>query len=181
MTHNYYKFAEAGKSLFAVNYCLIFTDCSRLMATNGLTALLVFALNSLDSFNMLSQHLVEILSKAENAKIFLVGNKSDLPEPYEVTDEMVDQFIDQFSLEQFPKFNGFFKISCKSNNGVNEMFEEISKNLSSTNNTFKETFDTFTLHGHHTPGLMPCCTPGAGAHSHEPKGSDDNSFSCCAK
>lgn len=34
-------------------------------------ALLVFALNSIESFHCLSQHLLEILSMAENAKIFL--------------------------------------------------------------------------------------------------------------
>lgn len=45
MTNSYYKFAEA--------------------------ALLVFSLNSLESFHCLPQHLLEILSMAENAKIFL--------------------------------------------------------------------------------------------------------------
>ena len=64
----------------------------------------MFSLNSIDSFHCLTQHLLEILSLAENAKIYLVGNKSDLL-PHEVSDEDIDLF-----LEQFPKFDGVFKV-----------------------------------------------------------------------
>jgi len=41
-------------------------------------AILVFAYDGWESFAGLSQHLVEIVSNAEKAKIFLCGNKSDL-------------------------------------------------------------------------------------------------------
>lgn len=51
ITSSYYKFAEA--------------------------AILVFSFDSPDSFNILSQHLLDIVSYAENAKIFLCGNKID--------------------------------------------------------------------------------------------------------
>jgi GTPase SAR1 family protein len=47
-------------------------------------------LDNIDSFHALSQHLIEILSYAENAKIFLVGNKSDLR--CEVSQDDVDSF-----------------------------------------------------------------------------------------
>lgn len=52
ITSSYYKFAEA--------------------------AILVFSFDSPDSFNILSQHLLDIVSYAENAKIFLCGNKTDI-------------------------------------------------------------------------------------------------------
>lgn len=52
VTSSYYKFAEG--------------------------AILVFSLDNATSFHALSQHLLDIVSYAENAKIFLCGNKSDL-------------------------------------------------------------------------------------------------------
>ncbi|CAG2160187.1 unnamed protein product [Oppiella nova] len=113
ITNSYYKFAEA--------------------------ALLVFSLDSLESFHCLSQHLIEILSLAENAKIFLVGNKSDA-QPHEVHDSDIELFV-----EQFPKFNGIFKISCKTNEGVHEMWTEIAEKLAVSALT-KTSMDTFKLH-----------------------------------
>lgn len=41
-------------------------------------AILVFALDNASSFHSLSQHLLDIVSYAETAKIFLCGNKMDL-------------------------------------------------------------------------------------------------------
>lgn len=52
ITSSYYKFAEA--------------------------AILVFSLDNAASFHVLSQHLLDIVTYAENAKIFLCGNKADL-------------------------------------------------------------------------------------------------------
>merc|ERR1712198_644481 len=40
-------------------------------------AILVFALDNPDTFHILSQHLIDIVTYAENAKIFLCGNKCD--------------------------------------------------------------------------------------------------------
>ncbi|CAG2103346.1 unnamed protein product [Medioppia subpectinata] len=113
ITNSYYKFAEA--------------------------ALLVFSLDSLESFHCLSQHLIEILSLAENAKIFLVGNKNDL-QPHEVLDSDIDLFV-----EQFPKFNGIFKISCKTNDGIQQMWSEIADKLAVSSLT-KTSMDAFKLH-----------------------------------
>lgn len=52
ITSSYYKFAEA--------------------------AILVFSLDNPSSFHSLSQHLLDIVTYAETAKIFLCGNKTDL-------------------------------------------------------------------------------------------------------
>lgn len=66
ITSSYYKFAEA--------------------------AILVFALDSPDSFNILSQHLLDIVTYAENAKIFLCGNKYDLKNHILVSDTNMEDF-----------------------------------------------------------------------------------------
>lgn len=67
VTSSYYKFAEA--------------------------AILVFALDNATSFHLLSQHLLDIVTYAENAKIFLCGNKNDIEtnDPL-VTDAEMEQF-----------------------------------------------------------------------------------------
>jgi Ras-related protein Rab-6A len=123
-------------------------------------ALLVFSLNSLESFHCISQHLLEILSLAENAKIFLVGNKCDL-QPYEVTDSDIEMF-----LEQFPKFNGVYKVSCKTNQGIQEMFNDIAEKLAST--SYKNSLDALQLHNQETTyGIASNPTP--------------NKDYCCAK
>lgn len=66
ITSSYYKFAEA--------------------------AILVFALDNPDSFNILSQHLLDIVTYAENAKIFLCGNKYDLKSQIQVSDADMENF-----------------------------------------------------------------------------------------
>jgi hypothetical protein len=105
-----------------------------------------------------------------------VGNKRDL-EPHEVTDDIVELFV-----EQFPQFNGYFKISCKTDAGIEEMINEITNVLSSSTYSFKDTFDAFTLHGQHTSG--ECCSNPDPDHDHQSNpngGNETGSSSCCAK
>lgn len=67
ITSSYYKFAEA--------------------------AILVFSLDNAASFHILSQHLLDIVTYAENAKIFLCGNKVDLEgDMPQVTDADMESF-----------------------------------------------------------------------------------------
>ena len=66
ITSSYYKFADA--------------------------AILVFALDCPDTFNMLSQHLLDIVSYAENAKIYLCGNRNDLKSSIQVSDADMEAF-----------------------------------------------------------------------------------------
>ena len=100
----------------------------------------------MESFHFISQHLLEILSLAENAKIFLVGNKSDKT-PYEVSDSDIELFM-----EQFPKFEGIYKVSCKNNSGVKEMFNEIAEKLASS--SYKSNLDALKLHNQESPSYV---------------------------
>lgn len=86
--------------------------------------LLVFARNNVDSFNCLTQHLLEVLSMAENAKLFLVSNKVDLSE-CEVSDDDIRTFM-----EQFPTIEDHFQVSCKTNKpSVDDMFNNIAQRI----------------------------------------------------
>lgn len=104
VTSSYYKFAEA--------------------------AILVFALDSPSSFHSLSQHLLDIVSYAENAKIFICGNKSDLEG---MEKEVSDADIDNFCEQCHGMISGTFKTSCKTNSGVQEMFQYIAEILHDCN------------------------------------------------
>ncbi|XP_022222850.1 ras-related protein RABA1c [Drosophila obscura] len=109
VTSSYYKFAEG--------------------------AILVFALDNAASFHSLSQHLLDIVTYAENAKIFICGNKSDLEgrEP-EVSDEEVEAFCEQcHSL-----ISATYKTSCRTGAGVEEMFRDISRQLVHANRSKME-------------------------------------------
>lgn len=101
VTSSYYKFAEA--------------------------AILVFSMDSMNSFHSLSQHLVDITMFAENARIFLCGNKIDLPS--EVTEDDIQQFCESCH----GLIQGIFKTSCKNNLNINEMFTTIAQSLCDSN------------------------------------------------
>ncbi|XP_060655325.1 ras-related protein Rab-11A [Drosophila nasuta] len=109
VTSSYYKFAEA--------------------------AILVFALDNAASFHSLSQHLLDIVTFAENAKIFICGNKSDLEgrEP-EVSDEDMEAFCEQcHSL-----ISATYKTSCRNGEGIEDMFQDIARQLVTANRSKME-------------------------------------------
>ncbi|XP_064539975.1 ras-related protein Rab-14 [Drosophila montana] len=109
VTSSYYKFAEG--------------------------AILVFALDNAASFHSLSQHLLDIVTYAENAKIFICGNKSDLEgrEP-EVSDEEVEAFCEQCHT----LISATYKTSCRTGKGIEEMFQDISRQLVQANRSKME-------------------------------------------
>lgn len=107
VTSSYYKFAEA--------------------------AILVFALDNVASFHALSQHMLDIVSYAENAKIVLCGNKSDLESTSAgVEPQVSDQDMEEFCEQCQDLISGTFKISCKTGEGVEEMFQEVANMLVET-------------------------------------------------
>ncbi|XP_043466455.1 ypt/Rab-type GTPase ypt7 [Leptopilina heterotoma] len=131
VTSSYYKFAEA--------------------------AILVFALDNSTSFHLLSQHLLDIVTYAENAKIFLCGNKSDLEggNP-QVTDAEMEQFCEQCH----NLISATYKTSCKSGVGINEMFEEIAQHLVEANRSRMDLHDMDKDHfkiSHADEATEPSC------------------------
>lgn len=121
ISNSYYKFSEA--------------------------VLLVFARNNIDSFNCLTQHLLEVLSLAENAKLYLVSNKVDLSE-CEVSDDDIRTFM-----EQFPTIEKHFQVSCKTNQpSVDDMFCQIAHRIAnSAMSKLPYRLDTIKLTSQHSP------------------------------
>lgn len=97
-------------------------------------AILVFALDNPDSFHVLSQHLLDIVTYAENAKIFLCGNKFDMKNKPLLTDADMEAFSEQCH----NLVSGMYKTSCKTGEGVNEMFQDIANQLADANRSRME-------------------------------------------
>jgi len=97
-------------------------------------AILVFALDRPDTFHVLSQYLLDIVTYAENAKIFLCGNKFDLKSKIQVTDADMEGFCEQCR----NLVSGVYKTSCKTGEGVEDMFRDIAKQLTSSNKSRME-------------------------------------------
>ncbi|CAH1970971.1 unnamed protein product [Acanthoscelides obtectus] len=117
ITSSYYKFAEA--------------------------AILVFSLDNPASFHILSQHLLDIVTYAENAKIFLCGNKLDtVSEVAQVTDAEIEAFCEQCH----NLISGIYKTSCKTGEGIEDMFIDIAYQLISSNKS-KIELQTMEQHG----------------------------------
>ncbi|CAG9098807.1 hypothetical protein JYU34_002478 [Plutella xylostella] len=104
VTSSYYKFAEA--------------------------AILVFSLDNSSSFHILSQHLLDIVTYAENAKIYLCGNKADLEG---LTPQVTDADIETFCEQCHNLISTTYKTSCKSGKGIEDMFSDIAMQLVDSN------------------------------------------------
>jgi len=97
-------------------------------------AILVFALDNPDTFHILSQHLLDIVTYAENAKIFLCGNKFDQKNKIQISDSDMEAFCEQCH----NLVSGIYKTSCKTGEGVEEMFTDIANQLSLNNRSRME-------------------------------------------
>lgn len=126
-------------------------------------ALLVFARNNIDSFNCLTQHLLEVLSFGENAKLYLVSNKVDLSD-VEVSDDDIRSFM-----EQFPIIEDYFQISCKTNQpSIDEMFCKVAQRLvSSTTNRLIRQLDSIKLHYPSQPAGNHGMNPDGPSYEHQ--------------
>lgn len=103
-------------------------------------ALLVFARNNIDSFNCLTQHLLEVLSFGENAKLYLVSNKVDISD-VEVSDDDIRSFM-----EQFPIIEDHYEVSCRTNQpSVDEMFCTIAQKIANSTSKIGRRLDSIKL------------------------------------
>merc|ERR1712141_608017 len=125
ITSSYYKFSEA--------------------------AILVFSLDNPDTFHILSQHLLDIVTYAENAKIFLCGNKYDQKSRIQITDSDMEAFCEQCH----NLVSGVYKTSCRTGEGVHEMFQDIAAQLATTNRSRMELQTIEERSFQVTPGSLP--------------------------
>lgn len=118
ITSSYYKFSEA--------------------------AILVFSLDNPVSFHVLSQHLLDIVTYAENAKIYLCGNKSDLVN--DDAPQISDADIEAFCEQCHSLIATTYRTSCKTGEGIEDMFSDIAAHLVHTNRS-KIELQTIEQHG----------------------------------
>lgn len=88
-------------------------------------ALLCYSVKNKDTFTILSQYILDIVMNAEGAKIFLCGNMADCEGENQVT----DADIENFERECGDVLSGMYKISCKDNSGVFDMFKDMARVL----------------------------------------------------
>ena len=91
-------------------------------------AILCYAIDDRDSFNMISQHLLEIIMHSDTAKVFLCGSKKDLIQHDE--GEVTPTDVEDFKLQCDRVLSGFYRVSCKTGENVREMFDDIAFILS---------------------------------------------------
>ncbi|VDO93475.1 unnamed protein product [Soboliphyme baturini] len=95
-------------------------------------AILVFSFDDFSSFNVLPQHLLDIVTSAEKARIYLCGNKQDLANrSTRPTEEDIALFYEENQISGEQVFANTFKVSCKTNQGVHLLFESIARDLAS--------------------------------------------------
>lgn len=108
-------------------------------------AILVFAFDNVASFHSLSQHILDIVTYAENAKIFICGNKSDLEtaNDIQVSGEDFKEFCEQCQC----LVRATYRTSCKTGEGVEEMFQDITRILLECNRSKMDLQINYEQHG----------------------------------
>lgn len=85
-------------------------------------AIICYSVDNRESFNMLSQHILEAIMHSETVKVFMCGNKTDVP----CDDPVTDSDVDELRVQCDTMLNGCYRVSCKTGDGVKEMFQDIA-------------------------------------------------------
>ena len=93
---------------------------STLRTVHGI--IVVFDLTNRDSFKNIDAHLEEIKEKFDNKITILLGNKSDIKESREVSNEEIEQYIKQKKIV-------YLETSAKLNQGINEAVSYIANEV----------------------------------------------------
>ena len=127
-------------------------------------AIVCYALDNRESFGLVSQHLLDAVMHSKAAKVFICGNKTDVLENESESDldrVVTDQDISDFCESCGTTISGCYKVSCLTNEGVDEMFNHVASVLYST---MYERFDrsrTIRIHEHQTQpenASKNCCS-----------------------
>ena len=113
---------------------------------NASLAMMVYAINSKESFSHIETWLKEVkLQSNPDIKIFLIGNKADLSEEREVSSEEAKQFKDESGIHFFNE------ASAKSGLNAQEVFVEAAKLLYSEHLKYKQRANKGNGHGGDVP------------------------------
>ena len=93
---------------------------STLRTVHGI--IVVFDLTNRDSFKNIDAHLEEIKENFDNKITILLGNKSDIKESREVSNEEIEQYIKQKKIV-------YLETSAKLNQGINEAVSYIANEV----------------------------------------------------
>lgn len=98
-----------------------FRSVSKAYFRNAVGAVLVFALDDIDSFQELNGWINDLTSlAAPNAAILLVGNKADLTEKRSITENEALDFAKRYNVE-------YIEASAKDGQNVKETFTRLAK------------------------------------------------------
>ena len=118
-------------------------------------AILCYAIDNHDSFDMLSQHILDTVMHSRTAKMFLCGIKQDLSNEESVTDDDIKDFMGQCDAV----VSGVYRVSCKTGEGVAEMFSDVAQVLF---HEAEQKFDPSRVKAHEPVPVQPaqkssCC------------------------
>ena len=115
-----------------------FRSVSKAYFRNAVGAVLVFALDDIDSFHELNTWINDLTSlAAPNAAILLVGNKADLTDNLAITENEALDFAKRYNVE-------YIEASAKSGQNIRETFTRLAKIIAEKikNNEIKGTFQS---------------------------------------
>ena len=91
---------------------------------SALCIVVVFSLESLDSFYKLNRWIEEIQNNnIEDSILVLIGNKSDLTKPRIIPKQLIDDYCNKYGIENY------FETSAKTGENVHEIFKNLVKQL----------------------------------------------------
>ena len=91
---------------------------------SALCIIVVFSLETLDSFNKVNEWIEEIQNNnSEDSIIVLIGNKSDLTQPRVVSRELIDDYCKKYGIEHY------FEASAKTGENIHDIFKSLVKAL----------------------------------------------------
>ena len=112
-----------------------FRTLTRNYYRNAHAAVFVYSVAEASSLHYLSQWIKDTQNFAPNATRMLIGNKTDI-EPLEI-DEMTSK-----SYASAHEFELHYQVSCKTNSGINEAFEQLAKSLHQSGKPAEQEVDT---------------------------------------
>jgi GTPase SAR1 family protein len=99
---------------------------------NAHGAILCYNPANKESFNMLSEYILQVAMFSRNAKIFLCGTMADR-RPVSMVGAGED-YVREEEIEEFERFcstalSGVFKVSSRTGEGVNKMFMKVAEGI----------------------------------------------------